>query len=199
MFIETRAALKDALQRLARIPDLSLAHLQDFAARVTFSDDLLDALRKPDADHPYGRNVIHACDVLECMVATWTRDNPCSPHDHGGSYGAVRVLQGQARHRIWSVEDDRLHEVRQHPAVPGDVLACGPSMVHSMGDDNQPRGLVTLHLYTTAIDHMVVYDPTAHVTHVVEGSCGAWVPSQASGMLRSSTPGIHSRADLIAA
>ncbi len=199
MFIDTREALVAELQHLAKVPGLQLQHLRSFAAEVTFSESLLQQLQRPDPSHPYGRNVIHACDALECMVATWTPGVPCRPHDHGGSYGAVRVLQGQARHRIWNVANGRIEEVRHHPAVEGDVLACGPSLVHSMGDDGEPQGLMTLHLYTAAIDHMVVYNPEESITYVVEGSCGAWIPDERSGLLRSATPGIVRRSELLAA
>mgnify|MGYP000512720187 CR=1 FL=1 len=199
MFIDTRDALVAQLEKLAAIPGLTPSQMQAFATEVQLSEALLADLRRPDPTHPYGRNVVWACDVLECMVATWTPGTPCYPHDHGGSYGAVRVLQGQALHRIWSVQDNALEEVHHHPATPGDVLVCGPSMVHSMGDDAQPQGLMTLHLYTRAIDHMVVYDLTGHDTVVVEGSCGAWIPTEASGLLRSRIAGIHKRADLAAA
>ena len=72
-------------------------------------------------------------------------------------------------------------------------------MVHSMGDAADEGVLVTLHLYTKAIDHMVVYDRSNQTTHVVEGTCGAWVPSLESGLIRSSVTGIHRRQDLTGA
>lgn len=199
MYIDTRAALVAELRRLAGTPDLQLPHLRAFAADVVLSDALLDDLTKVDLDNPYGRNVVHACEALECMVATWTRGLPCSPHDHGGSYGAVRVLRGQARHRIWSVSPGKLDEARAHTAVAGDVLACGPALVHSMGDDAEPQPLMTLHLYTQAIDHMVVYDLDHHDTCIVEGSCGAWIPAPESGLLRRRVAGILPRAEIRAA
>jgi predicted metal-dependent enzyme (double-stranded beta helix superfamily) len=199
MFIDNRDGLVAALERLAATPELKLTHLNAFARAVLLSDELLASLQSSDPANPYGRNVIHACDVLECMVATWTPGVPCLPHDHGGAYGAVRVLQGEALHRIWSVKSGRLDTVHHHTASPGAVLTCGPSMVHSMGDHADQQPLVTLHLYTSAIDHMVVYDPATTTTHVVDGACGAWIPTPESGLLRSSRPGFFSRADLLAA
>jgi len=199
MVIATREGLIAALADLAATPGLQLAHLDVFAKHVRFSAELLCTLQSPDPTNPYGRNVIHACDALECMVATWTPGVPCLPHDHGGAFGAVRVLQGQALHRIWSVNSNRLDAVHHHTAAAGAVLRCGPSMVHSMEAHTDDQLLVTLHLYTSAIDHMVVYDQTTSTTHVVDGACGAWLPPRDSGLIRSSRAGFFSRADLQAA
>ena len=196
MLIDNRAVLIEALRRLADSSDLDLSKLRQFATDITLAPALLRDLENPDAANPYGRNVIFESPMLECMVATWTPNLPCNPHDHGGSWGAVRVLRGRALHQIWNVQDGALIERKQHTASVGDVLACGPSLVHSMGDDAESSTLMTLHLYTKAIDHMIVYDVEANHTHIVDGSCGAWVPAPDSGLLRSSTPGILHRTAL---
>jgi cysteine dioxygenase len=199
MPIDTHTALVAALRQLADTEDLNLKRIQAFAARIELTEDLQRHLQNPDPTHPYGRTVLFESESLECMVATWTPGMPCRPHDHGGSWGAVRILQGRARHRIWSLRNGQMTERRVHTASSGDVLACGPSMVHSMGVDDVDRMLLTLHLYTRSIDHMVVYDVENSRTHVVEGSCGAWIPDASSGLLRSSTPGLLCRTELCAA
>ena len=196
MLIGTHTALVEALRALADTPDLTLRQLQDLAARLQLSDALQTELQSPDPTRPYGRNVLFANDVLECMVATWTPGKPCRPHDHGGSWGAVRILQGRAEHRIWRVAKGSMSARHVHTARSGDVLACGPSMVHSMGAHDGERTLQTLHLYTRSIDHMVVYDIENNRTHVVEGNCGAWIPDARSGLLRSTSPGLLGRSEL---
>ena len=199
MIFDTHKALVTALHKLAESPGLDSKKLQDFAARVALSEALQTELQNPDPTHPYGRNVLFANDTLECMVATWTSGTPCLPHDHGGSWGAVRILQGQARHRIWAVGNGQMRETRVHTAGPGDVLACGPSMVHSMGVEAVEDVLLTLHLYTRSIEQMVVYDVENAQTYVVDGNCGAWIPDASSGMLRSRTDGLLRRTELQAA
>jgi cysteine dioxygenase len=151
----------------------------------------LQALRRPDPDHPYGREVLPGGDAVEVMVATWTPGVPCAPHDHGGAFGAVQVLQGRARHRIWKVEGGRLRLIKEHVVQPGELLACGPDMVHSMGDDGADEPLMTLHLYTPSIEFMVVYDQDGDQTLVVDGDCGAWVPE--AQRVRRVLPGMLAR------
>lgn len=152
----------------------------------------LIALSRQDTAKPYGRQVLLETDALEVMVAAWTPGVPCAPHDHGGSSGAVRVLQGRALHRVWSVTDGRLQLVREERVEPGSIMACGPSLIHSMSDDGDEFPLITLHMYTNSIDHMIVFDEAHHQTLVVEGSCGAWVPHDEPNMIRSTHTGIVS-------
>lgn len=152
-------------------------------------DELIE-LANTDPSKPYGRQVLLETEALEVMVAAWTRGVPCAPHDHGGSAGAVRVLQGRAHHRIWSVRDGQLQLVREEHVEAGGVMACGPSLIHSMSDDGAEAPLVTLHMYTQSVDNMVVFDEGRNETLVVEGSCGAWVPHDKPNMIRSVFEGI---------
>ncbi len=193
MFLADKAALVAACQRLAATPHLRLDDLYAFAAAAVVPPALLQQLLRADSTHPYGRNVLFADDALEVMVATWTRGMPCEAHDHGGSVGAVRVLQGRGWHRVWQVADGCLRERAAHPAISGEVLTVGANMVHSLGDDDDDVPLVTLHLYTRAIDHMVVYDRANHRTLQVAGSCGAWVPPEGSPLRLASYAGILAR------
>lgn len=195
------AAVHDALVApclaLSRAPALGLSDLRGLAERISLTADQRAALAMPDPTRPYGRRVILATELLEVMVATWTRGVTCNPHDHGGAVGGVKVLQGRARHRVWRIEDGALQLVREHTAEPGEILACGPHLIHSMGDDGAADPLMTLHLYTASIDFMMVYEDA--VTHVVDGGCGAWVPHDQPALLRRSVAGIHPRAAVVGA
>jgi predicted metal-dependent enzyme (double-stranded beta helix superfamily) len=175
------------------VTDVGTIALREIAS-VLATGDLSDAevasLARTDPSKPYGRRVVIDTDRLEGMVAQWTRGVPCAPHDHGGASGAVRVLRGEAVHTVWRVEGDDLVPVRTHRATPGDVLRCGPSMVHSMVDGGASEPLVTLHLYADPIDHMIVYDLDAGETYTVDGGCGAWVPHEQPELVRSRQEGV---------
>lgn len=192
------ACVQDALVApcvaLSSAPRLGLADVRALSARLAVDAQQRAALAFPDPAHAYGRRVLLAEERLEAMVATWTRAVFCNPHDHGGAVGAVKVLQGRARHRVWAIRDRTLVLVREHTVGLGEILACGPDLIHSMGDDGADEPLMTLHLYTTSIDSMVVYGDDE--THVVDGSCGAWVPRDRPEQIRRSVAGIVARAAL---
>lgn len=150
----------------------------------------LKDLQVADLSRPYGRHVLIEGGSLEIMLATWTRGLSCAPHDHGGSQGVVRVLQGRARHRIYRLQAGRLDVVKEEIARAGDLLICGTDMVHDMGDDGGELPLVTLHMYSGPVPHMVVYDLAGGRTLKVDGGCGAWVPSADSGQILQSQQGM---------
>jgi cysteine dioxygenase len=170
--------------------DLEMAALTRFLSGKALDVQGLLGVAKTDTSKPYGRRVLFQNDDLEVMVAAWTRGVPCAPHDHGGSSGAVRVLQGRSRHLVWDFVDGALQVVKEEIVTPGGVMVCGADMVHSMGDDGASEPLVTLHMYTKSVDHMVVFDLEAGETLVVEGTCGAWVPRDQPEMVRSRIKGI---------
>jgi len=182
--------LRPSWTELAKEPSLKLSELR---AVLEGDSDLLGDLRELqelDPSRPYGRRVLVMGTNLEVMLASWTRGIECAPHDHGGSQGVVRVLQGRARHRIYTAGSNGLECVRDETAEAGEMLICGRHLVHSMADDGADAPLVTLHMYTGSIQQMVVYDTAANRTLVVDGGCGAWVPDESSGLILGSYSGI---------
>ncbi len=156
--MQTIDSILDQVTQTASTPGVRLPDLAAVAGVVDLSDEAIDAVVRTDSTKPYGRRVLLASDDVESMIARWTRGHECAPHDHGGSYGAVRLLQGSALHTVWQVREGRLHMVRQDVVHAGHVLTCGPEMVHSMVDAGGAQPLTTLHLYIDPIDHMFVYE-----------------------------------------
>jgi predicted metal-dependent enzyme (double-stranded beta helix superfamily) len=151
-------------------------------------DGELLALSVGDPRNAYGRTVLRAGPEVEVMVARWTPGRGCAPHDHGGSTGVVRVLQGEATHVWYHIQDGALVEVGQERAGAGDLLLVDPALIHAMRPaDGVP--LVTLHLYAAPIASMAVFDCHAKRSLRVTGRSGAWIPDDPSLILRE-LPGI---------
>lgn len=186
----------DTVQRLGAGPRPTLGQLGNALGTGEPEPAELQDFIRQDWRRPYGRNVILETPTLEGMVATWTRATPCAPHDHGGSVGGVRVLQGQAIHRVWAIRDGALRLQTEERVGAGHVLQCGPHLIHSMMDGGAALPLVTLHLYTDPIDYMVVYDVARERTVIVDGGCGAWVPLDQPQLVRGTLDGFHRRADI---
>lgn len=123
---------------------------------------------------PYGRTVLVADDGIEVMIAGWSRGRPCAPHDHGPGQGAVRVLQGRARHRGFVLDGGELRAGADEVLEVGTVLRCPRRWIHQMQDDGGERPLVTLHLYAGATVPMTVYDLEHARTQWLGPGCGAW-------------------------
>ena len=187
-------ALLEVLRALGPA-ERTLPGLAALARRVQLCPGGLAALRCPDPTKPYGRRVLFADPHVECMVATWTEGSRCAVHDHGGASGVIRVLEGEGENLLYQI-DGRLRLVAEQRTAEGEVLSVGARALHAMGCRSargQPS-LMTLHLYTPTIPHMIVYD--SDETLIVDGGCGAWVPTDRPDWVKARRPGHWSRAAL---
>jgi hypothetical protein len=95
-------------------------------------------------------------DVVDMWLLTWQQDNSTDLHDHGGSSGAFRVVQG-------ALSEDRPHHTstgarlrRSHRSV-GETVSFGPRLVHDVHNvDRTPA--VSLHVYSPPLTSMTYYD-----------------------------------------
>jgi cysteine dioxygenase len=184
------ASLPDLIAACAAISrsDLEAQILANWVADLDLCPELITSLAVPDPTRPYGRRVLFADAHLELMLASWTPNTPCAPHDHGGSIGFVRILRGSGEHILYRAREGSLAEAGRHPVDSGEVLPAYPELVHAM--QAAPVGLLTLHAYTGPIPFMVVWDLMGARTLRVSGGCGAWVPHDEPELLLDVWPGL---------
>ena len=95
-------------------------------------------------------------DVVDLWLLTWQQDNSTDLHDHGGSRGAFRVLEGSlAEDRPRGLSGEQyLHRTRR---TAGSTVAFGPGLVHDVHNvDAAPA--VSLHVYSPPLTAMTYYD-----------------------------------------
>ena len=146
--------------------------LKEIVEEIHIPSEILEQLPH-DTVHPYSRLVLLNEPRLEVMMARWTPDIPCHPHDHGDAHSAILVLKGCSEHTRYQLKDGVLTSVLTEYKKTGDVILCGPHQIHSM---KSYPDLITLHLYTTSIDNMLVFDMNTPSTYLLDGGCGAWLP-----------------------
>lgn len=153
-------------------PEKILLHFRDAGLDVAELSRMND---KADPVHPYSRVVLAAAPECEVMLARWTRDHACAPHDHGASLGWVFYLdqdfeeQGYAWRKgelvpTWT----SLHRAQNYTQVRHqEIHSC-----RCLGDG------LSLHVYFPRIERMRVYDLAGRKTITVADDCGAWIPDQ---------------------
>lgn len=172
-----------------RCLSLILKRVQPLSEQACTSKELVEALSLLVADvvvpqsmfsalvydhaHPYSRKVLLNDKNLEVMLARWTPNVPCHPHDHGDSHSAILVLHGCAEHTRFQLQTGVLKTVHTEYKNKGEVIVCGPNQIHAMKAHPE---LITLHLYTESIDNMLIFDEDVPSTVMVDGGCGAWLP-----------------------
>jgi predicted metal-dependent enzyme (double-stranded beta helix superfamily) len=94
----------------------------------------------------------------EAWLLTWLPGQATGPHDHGGSAGAFRVLQGLITERtpIGPVQDGAPVAWRRRVLVAGSTRSFGPDHVHDVATGTVPA--VSLHVYGPALERMTRWD-----------------------------------------
>ena len=171
---------------------LSSLDLKKMLQQVTLSPSLQNSLQCIDLSKPYGRRVIYQDDFIEIMVATWTPQQICAPHDHGGSWSAISILRGQAQHTLYTIKDEILVPRHTEYIDQNAYIVCHPNQIHAMGDSGKKQAsLMTLHAYSNSIPFMMVYDDKNQQTIKVDGSCGAWVPDNKVQIIKTFEGFVH--------
>ncbi len=133
---------------------------------------------------PYGRRPLARTEDVEVLVMNWAVGRVCAPHDHGGSFGVIRVAAGVADHHLYTLDQrDRPTRYLRRQEVAGSQYVAARGMIHAMGNAADAP-LLTVHAYAPPITGMVVYDLARCAACVVSDDCGAWWPAERRQLLR---------------
>ncbi len=140
---------------LAMLPvSVSPAMLTSIATGLAAAVDADDLLVDPDDYRGYTR-LLHT-DAYEAWLIAWGPGGSLDLHDHGGSAGAVVVVDGELLERF----TDRRHRrpLRTHHLRPHRPLAIAPTRVHGVWNPG-PANALSVHVYSPPLSTMTFYDP----------------------------------------
>ena len=87
---------------------------------------------------------LHADDDLDVWLISWTPDQSTALHDHGGSAGALTVVDGRLTELTAAPHD--LHRFVRRELAPGLVRSFGPRHIHDVINAGGPPA-VSVHAY----------------------------------------------------
>jgi predicted metal-dependent enzyme (double-stranded beta helix superfamily) len=128
--------------------------LTAIATGLAASVGSLDLLPDPDDDRRYTR-LLHT-DTYEAWLIAWAPGGSLDLHDHGGSAGAVVVVEGELLERY--TDRRRPHHLRTHHLRPHRPLAIEPTRVHGVWNPG-PTNALSVHVYSPPLSTMTFYDP----------------------------------------
>ena len=108
----------------------------------------------------YARHRVFVNEFAELLVLCWRPGQRTPIHDHNGSYGAVRVLEGVMWETVFALgEGDRgLAYDRGREWLPGLVTGADVPDIHQLGNpDVSGQDLITLHLYAPPLTSLNIY------------------------------------------
>jgi cysteine dioxygenase len=122
-------------------------------------------------EEPYIRTTLYTDEHLEVVLIKWKPGATSLIHDHGSSYGIVRVLQGSIGFELYNVQLERMGEGIV-PAV--DTFDLPEGIMHKMFNSNTDEIAITLHFYCPKITCMNVYDLEKMKQLKMENGDNAW-------------------------
>lgn len=133
---------------------VSPAMLRSIAAGLAESVGAGTIAVDPGADRGFRRLLL--TDVYEAWLIAWAPGGSLDLHDHGGSAGAVVVVEGELLERYTDWRRPlplRTNRVRAH-----ETLAVEPTRVHGVWNPG-PAAAVSVHVYSPPLTAMTFYDP----------------------------------------
>ena len=107
----------------------------------------------------YARHLVFRSEFIELLVLCWKPGQRTPIHDHNGSYGAVRVLEGVLWETMFTLSETSglaYHSSREW--TRGKVTGADVPDIHQLGNpDVSGRDLVTLHLYAPPLTSLNIY------------------------------------------
>ncbi len=108
----------------------------------------------------YARHRVFINEFAELLVLCWRPGQRTPIHDHNGSYGAVRVLEGVMWETVFTLEEGErgLTYARGREWLPGLVTGADIPDIHQLGNPEvSGQDLVTLHLYAPPLTSLNIY------------------------------------------
>ncbi|AGC42297.1 cysteine dioxygenase [Myxococcus stipitatus DSM 14675] len=138
----------------AQVPSLAwlVARLRD--SRPDWG--LLESLTRFD-DARYARRTLARTRACELLLVCWLPGQGSPLHDHGGSWGASLLLQGELRETRFAWAGDRLRVDAKRRAGEGDLMREESHTIHRVLNDSRHRA-VSLHVYAPPMEGMTSYD-----------------------------------------
>ncbi len=158
--------------------------MKDALTQFSVTTDDLERVAGPPGIFPYGRSPLFQSNDVEVLVMNWAPMRECAPHDHGGSFGWIKLMAGTAQHILYTLnQDDVPVPYLERVECAGSMYFAPRGQVHAMANHTHHR-MLTVHVYSPPIANMMVYDLAKCAACVVSDDCGAWWPTAQRQILR---------------
>ena len=150
------SSLVETLEGLEAPPELS--QVDEWMRRVEVSREEL----RPYVgfkEGAYARHRVFIRDYAEVLVLCWRPGQRTPIHDHAGSFGAVRVLEGFMWETLFEMDaTEGLVYKSAREWTHGHVTGADVPDIHQLGNpDISGTDLITLHLYAPPLTSLNVY------------------------------------------
>ena len=163
------AALTAKLENLTAAP--SLAEVNEWVAQAAITAEDICHFRRfrPGS---YTRNHVLRNEWLEMLILCWQPGQCTVIHDHNGSFGVVRVLEGELSETLFALDANGvLRCTREAKWQPDAVTGADVPDIHRLYNCPQSsEKLVTLHVYCPPLHKLNTYtENSAEIVQIISG------------------------------
>ena len=111
------------------------------------------------SDLKYARNLVHKTDRFEVMVMCWHSGQRSSIHDHAGSLGGLKVLQGELTESLFDkAPNGMIKSLTSADYGAGAIRVEETALIHQISNLQGDNGKsISLHVYVPPLTRMNVY------------------------------------------
>ncbi len=114
--------------------------------KITEESLLQYAVYNHKPDESYGRRRIYRANNFEIFVMSWMPGDFTAIHNHGHSEWGIVYFLGNALHRSYESEENKLKLTKTEIIPIGTIAPVCGNLTHSMGNSTD-KPFITLHIY----------------------------------------------------
>jgi cysteine dioxygenase len=157
--------LTDKFSGLSEVP--SLPDICGWLAEAEFTDAEIAPYRHFNTEK-YTRNKIFQNNFVELLILGWLPGQETLIHDHNGSHGVVRIIEGTITETKYRFDEaEILQKIADQNVNAGMLAGVGEPDIHKLGNaiDNVENA-ISIHVYAPPLLGMNIYE---------EGSGESWL------------------------
>ena len=110
--------------------------------------------------YKYTRNLIFQNTKFELMTLCWGPYQETPIHDHSGSLGVMKVIEGELHETLYkaSATDSYLEEIEERKAVKDSITSIEDSVGFHKIANKSKQPAISLHLYAKPIESFYIYN-----------------------------------------
>ncbi|MSP39395.1 MAG: hypothetical protein EXR70_12970 [Deltaproteobacteria bacterium] len=132
--------------------------MQDILERLVIGAEEMDA-HAHFSERRYARNLVHKTEQFEIMIMCWNAGQRSSIHDHAGSLGGLKILQGVLTESLFEkAPNGMIKSVNSIDYKIGAIRVEETSLIHQISNLQAANGrAISVHVYVPPLVRMNVY------------------------------------------
>ena len=137
---------------------MSAAKMHDLLQRLTVSEDEIKG-HQHFSERRYARNLFYKTAQFEIMVMCWNSGQRSSIHDHAGSLGGLKILNGSLTESMFeTAPNGMIKSVSSADYSLGEIRVEETSLIHQISNlQASDRQAISVHIYMPPLVRMNVY------------------------------------------